>query len=80
MAMPTISVYNRIKVYKYGFNYYLAPEDPVDDYGEWNTETKTWANGKSEKPLTMWKEGDNNIYYWDEGSETSYNALRLNID
>ena len=80
MAMPTISVYNRIKVYKYGFNYYLAPEDPVDDYGEWNTETKTWANGKSEKPLTMWKEGDNNIYYWDEGSETSYSALRLNLD
>ena len=80
MAMPTFSVYNRVKVYKYGFNYYLAPKEPVDDYGEWNTETKTWANGKPEKPLTMWKEGDNNIYYWDEGSETSYSALRLNLD
>ena len=80
MAMPTVSVYNRVKVYKYGFNYNLAPKDPVDDYGEWNTETKTWANGKSHKPLTMWKEEDHNTYYWDGGSETSYSALRLNLD
>lgn len=27
----------------------------------------------------MWKEGDA-IYYWDEDSETSYSALRLNLD
>ena len=79
MAMPIVSVYNRVKVYKYGFNYDLAPEDPVDDYGEWNRETKTWANGKPYKPVTMWKKSDN-IYYWDEGSETSYSALRLNLD
>ena len=80
MAMPTISVYNRVKVYKNDFNYYLAPEEPVDDYGEWDMETKLWANGKPDKPLTMLKEGDNDIYYWDDGSETSYSALQLNLD
>lgn len=79
MAMPTVSVYNRVKVYKYGFNYNLAPEESIDDYGEWNRETMTWANGKSAKPITMWKEGDD-VYFWDEGSETSYSALRLNLD
>ena len=80
MAMPTVSVYNRVKVYKYDFNYYLAPEEPIDDYGVWNNETKTWANGKPYKPLTMWKEGDNDVSYWDGGSETSYSALHLNLD
>ena len=80
MAMPTISVYNRVKVYKNDFNYYLAPEEPIDDYGEWDMETKLWANGKPDKPLAMLKEGDNDIYYWDDGSETSYSALQLNLD
>lgn len=80
MVMPTVSVYNRVKVYKYDFNYYLAPQEPVDDYGEWDKDTKLWANGKEDKPLTMMKEGANNIYYWDEGSETSYSALQLNLD
>ena len=80
MVMPTVSVYNRVKVYKYDFNYYLAPQEPVDDYGEWDKETMLWANGKEDKPLTMMKEGANDIYYWDEGSETSYSALQLNLD
>ena len=80
MAMPTVSVYNRVKVYKNDFNYYLAPEEPVDDYGEWDMETKLWANGKPDKPLTMLKESDNDVYYWDDGSETSYSALQLNLD
>ena len=80
MVMPTVSIYNRVKVYKYDFNYYLAPQEPVDDYGEWDKETKLWANGKEDKPLTMMKKGANDIYYWDEGSETSYSALQLNLD
>ena len=80
MAMPTISIYNRVKVYKYDFNYYLAPEELVDDYGEWDKETKLWANGKPDKPLTMMKKGANDIYYWDEDSETTYSALQFNVD
>ena len=80
MAMPTISVYNRVKVYSYDFNYYLGPEDPVDDYGEWDKETRLWANGKKDKPLTMRKQGDDDIYYWDEASQTSYSALQFNLD
>ena len=80
MAMPTISVYNRVKVYNYDFNYYLGPEDPVDDYGEWDKETRLWANGKKDKPLTMRKQGDDDIYYWDEASQTSYSALQVNLD
>ena len=80
MVMPTVSVYNRVKVDKYNFNYILAPEEPVDDYGEFNKETRLWANGKSDKPLTMMKQGANDIYYWDEDSDSSYSALHINFD
>ena len=80
MAMPTLSVYNRVKVDKYDFNYVLAPEEPVDDYGVYNKETKRWANGKADKPLTMLIAQDDDIYYWDDDSETSYSALHLNLD
>ncbi len=80
MAMPTISVYNRVKVDKYDFNYVLAPQEAVDDYGVYNKETDRWANGKADKPLTMLKAEDNDIYYWKDDSETSYSALQLNLD
>ena len=80
MAMPTISVYNRVKVDKYDFNYVLAPMEAVDDYGVYNKETDRWANGKADKPLTMLKAEDNDIYYWEDDSETSYSALHLNLD
>ena len=78
MAMPTVSVYNRVKTYKYNFNYYLSPKEPVDDYGEYNPQTKTWANGKPRKPITMYNEQE--VYYWDGDSETTYSALRINLD
>lgn len=80
MVMPTLSVYNRVKVDKYDFNYHLAPNEPVDDYGEFNMDTKLWANGKTDKPLGMLKEGDDDIYYWNEDSETSYSAMHFNVD
>ena len=80
MVMPTLSVYNRVKVDKYDFNYHLAPNEPVDDYGEFNKDTKLWANGKTDKPLGMLKEGDDDIYYWNEDSETSYSAMHFNVD
>ena len=80
MAMPTISVYNRVKVDKYDFNYVLAPMEAVDDYGVYNKETDRWANGKADKPLTMLIAQDDDIYYWDDDSETSYSALQLNLD
>ena len=80
MVMPTLSVYNRVKVDKYDFNYHLAPNEPVDDYGEFNKDTKLWANGKTDKPLGMLKDGDDDIYYWNEDSETSYSAMHFNVD
>ncbi len=84
MAMPTISFYNRVKVYKYDCNYeLLAAKDETDDYGKWNPETHTWANGKTHKPLLNeindpdWlKKAD----CWENGSETTYSMLRLNLD
>ena len=78
MAMPTFSVYNRVKVYRYNFNYCLAEDDPVDDYGEWNRQTKTWANGKMSKPILM--DEDLDLDYWDGGAETAYSAFQLNLD
>ena len=83
MAMPTISLYNRVKVYKYDSNYdILLNEKATDDYGEWNHETKTWANGKTHKPLAV--NGEEVIHtdddVWETGTEINHSMFQLNID
>ena len=83
MTMPTISIYNRVKVYKYDSNYdILLNEKATDDYGEWNHETKTWANGKTHKPLAV--NGEEVIHtdddVWETGTEINHSMFQLNID
>ena len=81
MAMPTVCVYNRVKAYKYETNYDLSPKEPVDDYGDWNRETRRWANGKTHKPLLMISEDtDLQFDYWDIEPEVDYSMFRLNLD
>ena len=80
MAMPTVSVYNRVKSYKYETNYDLSPNDPVDDFGNWDKSTRRWANGKTHKPLGMLKEQGNQFDYWDAEPEVDYSMLRFNVD
>ena len=80
MAMPTISVYNRVKAYKYETNYDLSAEQPVDDFGNWNPETRRWANGKTHKPLLMHDISNSQFDYWDIEPEVNYSMLRLNLD
>ena len=80
MAMPTVSVYNRVKAYKYETNYSLAPNDPVDDYGDWDRAARRWANGKSHKPILMFVKTNPQFDYWDEEPEVSNSPLRLNLD
>ena len=85
MAMPNISVYNRVSTYTYDFNYCLPFDDEVaDDYGEWNRETRTWANGQTHKPVPLdnpdtptWQD---DIDMWDVGSESKHTWLRFNVD
>ena len=84
MAMPTISFYNRVKVYEYDCNYEIATaEGPTDDYGKWDPQTHTWANGKTHKPFPE-DEDDyswlDEIDSWEVGSETDYSMLRLYLD
>ena len=87
MAMPTISVYNRVKTYKYALNYALPiyTEDR-DDYGTWNEDTRTWSNGLQQRPLEIEVDEKGNLIVpddldmWDAGSETSYSWLRFNVD
>ena len=84
MAMPTLSFYNRVKVYNYDCNYVVAEDDGKSaEYGDWNPETHTWANGKTHKPLlddindpTLHEKVDS----WEIGSEDEYSMLRLNVD
>ncbi|MBP5338076.1 MAG: DUF4421 family protein [Prevotella sp.] len=85
MAMPTLSVYNRVKVYKYDFNYCLPGSEEVEDnFGKWNKETRRWENGATHKPLS--ETDDQGEYvadqfdYWETEPETTYSALRLNLD
>ena len=81
MAMPTISVYNRVKAYKYDSNYSLSiGEGETDDYGNWNPQTHTWDNGKSQKPLFMATDNDPMMECWESGSEIDYSAFHFNLD
>lgn len=81
MAMPTLSVYNRVKVYKYDFNVNITDDEgQTDDYGQWNAETKTWANGKTHKPFIMAYLANDKIDYWELEPETAYSAMHFNID
>ena len=84
MAMPALCFYNRMKVYKYDSNYEIAEsEGQVDDYGQWNPDTHTWANGKTHKPVptddsdTSWYD---TVDSWEVGSDTSFSMLRFNVD
>lgn len=83
MAMPTFSFYNRVKAYKYDCNYTLfGGEGETDDYGTWDTLTRTWANGKTQKPLALdvgnkWL---NDVDFWENGTETEYSLLHFNLD
>ena len=82
MAMPTVSLYNRVKVYYYDCNFEVAEtEGMIDDYGHWNPETHTWANRKTHKPFDSkdptWRE---EVDSWETGSENEYSMLRLNLD
>ena len=84
MAMPTISVYNRVKSYQYDFNYVLPLyETSTEGYGTWNAETKTWANGKVHKPLSYVENPEqypDDAECWQTGSEAEYSWLHFNLD
>lgn len=85
MVMPTLSVYNRVKTYKYDCNYCLPlPRNVEDNFGEWDTNTKRWANGSTHKPMTISEEEGNYVLeqfdLWEIEPETTYSALRLNFD
>ena len=80
MAMPTVSVYNRVKAYKYETNYDLSPKEPVDNYGDWNKETRTWANGKTHKPILMANISNHQFDYWEIEPEVNHSMLQLNLD
>lgn len=83
MVMPTLSVYNRVKVERYDCNYSLTEgTGEIDDYGEWNKQTHTWANGKTQKPLGLEKGTDWTDKYdlWGGDSETDYGRIQFNVD
>ena len=81
MAMPTVNVYNRVKAYRYEMNYDISPKEPVDNYGDWNKETKTWANGKTHKPIEMAVGKENPQFdYWEIEPEVIHSMFRLNLD
>ena len=50
-----------------------------EDYGAWNPQTKTWANGKTHKSI-YYLEDINDVQGWETGTETEYGALKFNLD
>ena len=56
MVMPTLSVFSQVKSYTYDSNYKFIVIDnnlPLDGYGKWNSETQTWENGETHKPISQ---------------------------
>ena len=80
MAMPTVSVYNRVKAYKYETNYDLSPKEPVDNYGDWNKVERIWDNGKTHKPFEMLTESNQQFDYWEIEPEVSNSMFKINLD
>lgn len=62
MAMTFISFSDLIIRKKYDCNYDFIGQNDVDDYGEWDSENRIWANGKSRKPTFI----GNNLINWQE--------------
>ena len=83
MVMPTISVLNGVRAYKYDMNYDAFAEMDKDDYGQWDPQTRTWANGKTNKPIAdnddegKWLE---DVDVWRVGSEKEFGNVHLNVD
>jgi len=81
MVMPTLSVYNRVKVCKYDYNYELNYDNlPTDGYGQWNPETRTWANGEKHKPMDEAGKWLEDVEGWETGEKTSYGRVQFNVD
>lgn len=83
MVMPTVSVYNRVKAFKYDCNYTpFSGQDETDDYGVWNQETHKWANGKDVKSLFLVEDESwmNDVDFWEAKPETEYSWLHFDAD
>ena len=82
MAMPTISVYNRVKVYKYDYNYLPMEEIvmPLDSYGKWNSQTHTWTKKKKYKPMDIDDKYLQDVEGWEIDNDINYGRLQFNVD
>ena len=86
MAMPTLSVYNRVKVYRFDCNYFVpSTTDDRDDYGQWDSVNRRWENGATHKPMPITPDEHGLREYdqfdmWEVEPETVYSAFRLNLD
>lgn len=89
MVMPTLSVYNRIKTYTYDSNYnmLMGMDDtslPIEGYGKWNSEIRSWENGEKYRPVTdeeaetaKWQD---DVDLWVSDTDIKYDWPQLNID
>lgn len=89
MVMPTLSVYNRIKTYTYDSNYNMLSslEDnvlPIESYGDWDSDTRTWSNGEKRRPVTEEEvataEWQDDVELWESDTDIKYDWPHLNVD
>lgn len=83
-GQTALSFYNRVTVYNYDINYDLGTyDDQTSDYGQWNPQTHTWANGEAYRPLPendpeeKWIDSSD---VWEVGKETENSPLQFNVD
>ena len=52
----------------------------TDDYGKWNSQTHTWANGETHKPMDDHGEWMKDIEGWQKEEDTDYGSMHFNVD
>ena len=83
MVMPNISLLDNVIRTKYDCNYDFFSKGTVDDYGEWDSENRLWANGKTRKPSSIGGkdvEWQNDVDIWTLSTDTHKSSMTFNVD
>lgn len=84
MVMPTVSVYNRVKVTTYDSNYsFDIVQENTENYGNWNAETHEWSNGEKKRPLPFDEQDlswQNDVEMWETGERINKTRWKVNIN
>lgn len=83
MIMTSISFSDLIVRKKFDCNYDFIGEDDVDDYGEWDSQQRKWANGKLRKPTYIGNsfiDWQKDVDMWEKRVDEEESSYTFNFD